>query len=1253
MGNNQSSLRRFKKLLDSDQKAHDPNIDIREYVLSLKDKKVGIGLIEEVLDVRFGANLRNLFPNAVSVDSDEISACDSYICHGTIHPEKERSHKGAVALFDAMPSDKNPLLIETSFLATSHSWAHSTQDKNPDYACLGYVYDDIAHYFMADYSNRLNRKLNSDAEPTPKELARAERLLERIVGNRISKYNAQPLTAPVMTEGFKRRVLVCDQAFADASTIYGKVGEAEFEQMLQAAIDENPDAEILVKTHPDAEWMKGKRTGYYAHLQSTGRIRLLRAPANPYALFELVDTVYVGTSQMGLEALFAGKKVVTFGAPFYAGWGLTDDRQTIPHRERQRTLAELFHYFYIWYSIYHIPGVEGPAEIEDVLSFIEEKRPHSIETIAPKKSEQPAVSIIIPVYGVEDFIEECIASVQRQTLENIEIIPVNDCSPDGSQIIIDRLAAEDPRIKPLVLGKNIQLGMVRNRGIEAASGEYVWLLDGDDWLSNDDMLRELYQSAKKNDLDMARAQKAYEAVFDDNGKFLHKRADKSERHFQNRIPKTDFIESPEILQSRHCWTWLYRRDFLLENNIRFVTQRWEERAFLHQAYTTAEAIGLFPIKGPAYRVRANSISHRKRETRDYELMFENFRKTFDYYLEAGALELDHPLRPHLNFQISEFIQSMLLSTPYDHYRELGEKEEHEFILSIREQLVRCDFRAEDFDISARNLNPRYLDTSAYPLMIAAMLCERWDMLKNALDLAPISQSTLYETLLQEPQNNTEAMFQSTLSKYARNELVTKADVASAPTQPKPRVIVHIGATKTGSTFIQHMLEKNRPALLRAGVWFPEIGLFWQKNRPHKQAGHSSLTRSALKNLPEFREYVEAGLALMQGNIHTIIVSSEAFFLHKHAPAIADYFEGYPLEMIAYLRRQDEWANAQYCEFAAGGAVGRVDVAFDEWLNKPETKELLDYRIPLDAWSRKIGRENVKVRVFEKAQLHGNDLVSDFAEATKLPELASMPEPKDRNEASLSATHVELIRVFNNKPFASREAYFDFIEDATTGLQKWRTEKGLPIVKPWIVPDDTAHEIMSDAEEVNQEIAKTYLGRDTALFGPAKPKPEEIAIYREEVEIVSEAYLKASLKNGGVIQKKSKHASSRPATIINYGLFGWRYWGLSPLIAALYERRGANPEMIDSFRKEPAEYARFNWSHRHKFITTLLYPNFNPMGPFGILRIWLPPIKLVANVMGKSNLTDALAKDPIYFARSIRSPLRRAVGRIMFPFGELR
>lgn len=1269
---NQQAFLRFKELLETRQTNHDPDRDIRRHVLSLTSRKVGFGYVSKGLRQNFGANLPRLFEKAVAADEPGIDSADGYVVFGTVFQNAEHSHKGAVRLFEAAPPNREVLFAESGFLATTHSWSHSFREGNRDYACLGFVYDDIAHYFMADYSNRLNRKLNSDETPSAKALARAEAALARIVSQRISKYNAQPMRAPVMTDGYARRVLVCDQTYADASTVYGKVGDAEFERMLLAAIAENPDAEILVKTHPDTFWEKEKRTGYYAHLNSTGRVRILRDPVNPYALFDLVDTVYVGTSQMGLEALFAGKNVVTFGAPFYAGWGLTDDRQAIPHRHRARSLVEIFHYFYIWYTIYHLPDHRGPAQIEDVLGYIEKKRPFSLLPSVDERDAAPKVSVIIPVHDVARYIEACIGSVQNQTLREIEIIPVNDCSPDDSQAIIERLATDDPRIRPIILRENSKQGVARNKGLKAARGKYVWLLDGDDWLSHNDVLRALHDRAEADELDMLRARKSAEVVFDEADTLLQERQDSTEQYFSEAVRKTTFAETPQLLHNRHCWTWLYRRDFLTENDIRFVTPQWEERAFMQRALVKAKAIGLSTVEGPSYRIRANSTARRQRGPRDFEMMRTNFHSTFSSYLEEGAGERSHPLRHHLNFQLSQFLEHMLLiAGPYRHYRGEGEAAEREFVLGLKAELDRCDFRPGDFVSTMHRLSARHLKAQAYPLMIAAIRAVRMDVLRRCVDLAPIPQDLLYRVLLQEPGDDAKRDLQGSLSRYARNERVRTVPPSATPAASgqKPRIVVHIGATKTGSTYLQHLFEANRPALLRQGIWFPEVGLFWQEGRPHKQAGHANFTRAAVRGDRSLHAHIQRGIELLEGRVHTILLSSEAFFLHENAPALADYLSGHPMEMIVYLRRQDEWANSQYCEFVAGGAVGRVDMTIDNWLAEPATRRRLDYTGSLDAWRAKLGANNVHVRVFDRSQFHNGDLTADFAEATRLPQLLEMPRPERAlmNEARLSSSHVELLRLYNERPFASPAAYLDFVEEAGTAVSNWRQDRGLPQSKPWMLTDAQAEALMREHDGANSIVARDYLARpDGKLFGPRGEIPEQVSISLEEMALVAEIYRRhAPLKTELEVSKpdtnsepKVKEVAPPPAPetieprVVNYGLFGWRLWILTPIFATVYVRR-VSPEKIREFLTEPADFSERHWSSRRPVLARLLYPQDNPMGPGGIFALSIPVMHLAIRLRRRPEMRDSFDKRPIPFVRGMRNPMWRAIGRILFPLGEIR
>lgn len=99
-------------------------------------------------------------------------------------------------------------------------------------------------------------------------------------------------------------------------------------------------------------------------------------------------------------------------------------------------------------------------------------------------SVKEMVSVIIPIYNVEHFIEECIDSIVAQTYQNIEIICVNDGSPDNSGSICDQYACKDKRIRVIHL-KNGGVSNARNMGIEAAQGEYIMFVDGDDYLAKD------------------------------------------------------------------------------------------------------------------------------------------------------------------------------------------------------------------------------------------------------------------------------------------------------------------------------------------------------------------------------------------------------------------------------------------------------------------------------------------------------------------------------------------------------------------------------------------------------------------------------------------------------------------------------------------------------------------------------------------------------------------------------------------------
>ena len=105
------------------------------------------------------------------------------------------------------------------------------------------------------------------------------------------------------------------------------------------------------------------------------------------------------------------------------------------------------------------------------------------------------ISVIITAYNVQDFIQDAVRSVLRQTFKDVEIVVVCDKPTDETEILVDEIAEKDSRIRVIKNERNVGAGMSRKVGIEAANGQYVMFLDGDDYYDNENFLQDLYDCA--------------------------------------------------------------------------------------------------------------------------------------------------------------------------------------------------------------------------------------------------------------------------------------------------------------------------------------------------------------------------------------------------------------------------------------------------------------------------------------------------------------------------------------------------------------------------------------------------------------------------------------------------------------------------------------------------------------------------------------------------------------------------------------
>lgn len=242
--------------------------------------------------------------------------------------------------------------------------------SGPESPPLSLVLDDQGIYYDAKRPSRLESQLNAldDSGPQSALLQRIERTLSFVKKHRLSKYNDSiPGAVPESKE--RPRVLLVDQTMGDASVRDGLADEGSFQSMLDWALEEFPDAELVVKTHPEV--IQGRKQGYLPlERLRDSRVRVESAHVSPGELLRTVSYVLTVTSQLGFEALCYGKPVTCFGAPFYAGWGLTTDRIPLERRTRTCSLPELLVASWLLYPRYLHPVTRQRCELEDILEHL-------------------------------------------------------------------------------------------------------------------------------------------------------------------------------------------------------------------------------------------------------------------------------------------------------------------------------------------------------------------------------------------------------------------------------------------------------------------------------------------------------------------------------------------------------------------------------------------------------------------------------------------------------------------------------------------------------------------------------------------------------------------------------------------------------------------------------------------------------------------------------------------------------------------
>ncbi len=253
----------------------------------------------------------------------------------------------------------------------------------------------------------------------------------------------------------------------------------------------------------------------------------------------------------------------------------------------------------------------------------------------------PLVSVIVPIYNTEKYLRECLDSIVKQTLEEIEIICVDDGSTDNSRAIIKEYCKKDPRIV-FVSQENQGVSVARNAGVSVAQGKYIHFVDSDDWI-DPDIYQQFVENAEKHKAEVVR-------FYDE----------KSLRRLRRRFPETRALLKSGVrecyvqptLEERRlivylfsfspCWPCMYRRDFWLANKLQFPPglRMSEDMLVNYQAIAVAERFAFFKANLYHWRQRLGSASHpiSKSKLGARVDQFISYQKARDYYMQCPKTE---------------------------------------------------------------------------------------------------------------------------------------------------------------------------------------------------------------------------------------------------------------------------------------------------------------------------------------------------------------------------------------------------------------------------------------------------------------------------------------------------------------------------------------------------------------------------------------------------------------------------------------
>ncbi len=292
--------------------------------------------------------------------------------------------------------------------------------------------------------------------------------------------------------------------------------------------------------------------------------------------------------------------------------------------------------------------------------------------------EIPAVSVIVPLFNAEAYIGECLTSLAGQTLQDFEIIVVDDCSTDGSRAVVENFFAHfGDNLKLMMISPNSGCAAIpRNFAMAEARGKYVYFLDADDLLT-ENALAELYEVAESSNADVVHPEKCITFFFE-GGQICAESVSFQEGEFVMRptLETFDFGERMAgFVNKRYMW-WacnkLFRRQFLRDNRIAFpALKKFEDFIFVIKCLLSARNYVRVPFVSYCYRLREDSLSHQSQDAVSFSQDAIKLFRVLDEFIRGEQFFRDNP---QYRYRLLDFFMQEQLKTIADAFFGKGNSE---------------------------------------------------------------------------------------------------------------------------------------------------------------------------------------------------------------------------------------------------------------------------------------------------------------------------------------------------------------------------------------------------------------------------------------------------------------------------------------------------------------------------------------------------------------------------------------------------